>query len=134
MSELIEDDCVAQASQGKLTESLAPNSKSVDAVRRAVVAVLRFAHYSTAGHAYACLKIAEYCVTRHAEKCFSNQADIELGLALGSQEFLDALGTRIFSRCFPRYNSDSSVQELKDMFLSDVFKMAFKLREHGLWH
>lgn len=103
------------------------------AARAATVEVWKLSHYYTAGHAYACLKIAEYCVTQQAAKCIGPQLRQELGLALGSEVFLDAAGRAIFHRCFPFYSTHAAVEALEDKYMSGNPRLVFELQEHGLW-
>lgn len=132
IAELTKDDII-QAFQNKLEESLAPDTKSAEEMRSATVAVLQFAHTYTAGQAYPCLKIAEYCVTHHAERCFSPKPEVELGLIIGSKAFLDTAGTDIFSRCFPLYSSAGCVNDLKRIYSTKGPELSLNLLEQGLW-
>ncbi|RYY45245.1 MAG: AAA family ATPase [Chitinophagaceae bacterium] len=101
--------------------------------RAATIEVLKFSHYYTAGHAYACLKIAEYCVTQQASKCISEQLREKLGLALGSKAFLEAVGNTIFHRCFPFFSNHAAVDVLRNDYVKGGNTLVRQLQEHGLW-
>jgi len=131
-TELCEDEEVIQFFSEKLVAALGPGHLP-DTTRRATIDVLKFSHYYSAGHAYACLKIAEYCVKYQAEKCIDQHQREELGLALGSEAFLGEVGKGIFKRCFPFFSDYNSVEDLRNKYMSGSTLLVSKLQEHGLW-
>ena len=133
--EVIQEE-VIQFFGNKLTTALNTilPAGSLSATSDATAVVLRFSHYYTAGHAYACLKLAEYCVNNEAERCVGEQAWKALGLALGSEAFLSAAGRDIFKRCFPFFCDNTAVEDLRNKYLSGSTALVSKLQEHGLWN
>jgi hypothetical protein len=125
-------DAVVQFFYGKLSLALG-NDRVGSTAREATVEVLKFSHYYTAGHAHACLKIAEYCVTHHAEKCMGTQLREELGLALGCKTFVTGAGKTIFGRCFPYFSVHTAVDTLRNKYVSGDPAVVNQLQEHGLW-
>lgn len=134
--EVIQED-VIQFFGNKLTAALNKHTilpvVSESATRDATTLVLKFSHHYTAGHTHACLKLAEYCVRNEAERCVGQQPWESLGLALGSESFLNAAGRDIFERCFPFFRYYNSVEDLLDKYLSGSHALVSKLQQHGLW-
>eukprot|EP01039_Chlorochromonas_danica_P005780 gene5778-6365_t len=132
--EVIQEE-VIQFFGNKLTTALRTIRPAVpeSATRDATTVVLKFSHHYTAGHAYACLKVAEYCVRNEAERCVGQQPWESLGLALGSESFLSAAGRDIFKRCFPFFCDYNSVEDLRNKYSSGSTALVSKLQEHGLW-
>ena len=131
--ELCEDEEVIQFFSRKLVAALGTDQPPDTTIRTATIDVLKFSHHYTAGHAYACLKIAEYCVKYEAKKCINQSQIGELGLALGSAAFLNQVGIGIFKRCFPFFSGYNSVEELRRGYMSGSTSLVSKLQEHGLW-
>lgn len=129
--EVCQED-VVQFFLDKLVVALG-HAGSTDVVRTATTEVLKFAHYYTAGHTYACLKIAEYCVTHQATACMGQRPREELGRSLGSAQFLETTGRAIFQRCFPSFCDYSAVEGLQNKYMSGSTQLVVQLQEHGLW-
>jgi energy-coupling factor transporter ATP-binding protein EcfA2 len=121
------------AASSKGREVPAVVTPSERATKLATKQVLKFAHYYTAGHTFACLKIAEYCVNELADECYSTRPYEELGLAIGCKGVLNAAVGEIFPRSYPMFSDFRDVINLQCRHTLDNKDVECFLQKHGFW-
>jgi hypothetical protein len=111
-----------------------PGDDILEAHREAALRALRFAHSYTQGHAYPCLKMAEFLLTEASVQCMSTGVPAALLAVTASAAFATSVFKAIYNRCYSKVSSETAAQLLVALEKPvDADKVYVELTRLGLW-